>query len=230
MHVVRSPPLLRDQVTRCVRLIALVPLSVLVASCGGGGGNGSPGPAPVVNQSVGGIWKGQFTTPSGVSVVGLALVADDGSFYSEAKNSNNGCADIAKGNLTTSGSTVSGSAQFAIVNFTTVAGVQANCTFPDGSTWGTETISGSVVQRSTLTLTGNAKTANGTALASSTVLAAFDSLSYESSSLTKVAGNSTGPTGDVLTISGIGAISDQDPASGFVLNGKVSTINASYHA
>ncbi len=80
--------------------------SVLFASCGGGGGSGSPSPPPVVNQSAGGIWKGELTTTAGISVEGLALVTGKSQFYSEAKHLNNGCADVATGTLITSGNKV----------------------------------------------------------------------------------------------------------------------------
>jgi hypothetical protein len=211
----------RVQAVTIRRFITVLALTTL-AACGGGGGSSPTSTPPPTNQSVGGIWKGRFTTPSGVSVDGLALVADNGSFYSEAKNLNNGCADVATGTLTTNGSKVSGTAKFAIVSYSTVTGVQTNCVFPDGSTSGTEIISGSVVQGSTLTLTGVATTSKGTTLPSSTVTANFDNLYKESSSLGQVAGNWTGPTGDVMTVSANGALASQDPTSGCDVNGHIS--------
>lgn len=203
--------------------------TILLASCGGGGG-GASAPPPVVNQSVAGIWKGQFTTTAGVSVAGTLLVAPDGTFYSEAKNLTNNCADVGKGSLTTSGSTVTGSEALGLVSFAAPSAVvQVNCTFPDGSTSGTGTLTGTVVQGSTLTLTPSGKTASGTTLPSNTVALTFDTLYNESSSLGKIAGYWNGPTGNVLNISSSGALSSTDPASGCAVSGQASIINSSYN-
>jgi hypothetical protein len=230
MRLMQLSSSLGTNTSQFARSIASGLFSILLASCGGGGGGGSPSPPPVVNQSVGGIWKGGFTTTGGVSVAGIALVTEDGKFYSEAKNLNNGCADVTTGTLTTDGSTVTGSVTVAIVSFTTTAGVQTDCVFPDGSTSGKGTVSGSVSQRSSLTLTSKVTTANGTALPSNAVTLTYDSLYSESSSLSKIAGAWMGPTGDILKISSSGAISGQDTDSGCSIAGQISIIDSTYNA
>ena len=212
---------------RLVCLFALTSFSLLLSSCGGGGGTNPP---PVVQQSVGGIWRGQFTTTAGTSVTGLALVTEEGKFFSEAKNLGNDCADVGMGTLSVSGDAVTGSEEIGIVNFATANAINTSCQFPDGSSWGSGTISGSVAQRSTLTLTGKGTTANGTALPSNTVTLTYDSLYSESSSLGKLAGNWTGPTGLVMNINPNGAVFAQDPTSGCIVNGHLSMINAKYNA
>ena len=67
------------------RVLAIVALaSSSLCACGGGGGSSSPAvavPPPVGNQSVGGLWRGQFTTAAGVSVAGIGLVSEDGRFF-----------------------------------------------------------------------------------------------------------------------------------------------------
>lgn len=210
-------------------VVSLCIVAVALSACGGGGGTAAT-PTPIVNQSVGGIWKGNFTTASGVAVTGVALVAENGQFYSFAENLNNSCADVSKGTMSASGSMLSGSAQFGIVNFTTSTGIATNCTYPDGSTSGTGTVSGTIAQRSSLTLTASATTANGTALPGNTVTLAYDNLYSKPSSLSAISGNWIGPTGVVLNITSSGVIFAQDPASGCVVNGQVSIINSSYNA
>jgi hypothetical protein len=107
--------------------------------------------------------------------------------------------------------------------------LQAGCTYPDGSTSATGTLSGTIVQGSTLTITATARTANGTTLPATTLTLTFNSLYNESSSLTKLAGNWTGPTGIVTTINGDGSFFAQDPASGCVVNGQYSIIDPKYN-
>jgi N-acetylneuraminic acid mutarotase len=209
---------------------AILGCLALAACGGGGGGNGSITPSPVVNQSVGGIWTGNFTTTAGTSVSGVALVTEDGRFFSEAKNLTNGCADVSTGTLSVNGSDVTGMVKVAIVSFTTSANIQSNCVFPDGSTSGSGTISGTIAQRSSLTFTGNFTTAKGTSLPSNTVTLSYDSLYSESSSLSKVAGNWIGPTGIPFTIGSNGTFSEQDPASGCVAHGQASIIDSKYNA
>src|SRR6267143_1081573 len=60
MSVIQMASLLRDCVSRVPRIIALVPLSVLLASCGGGGGGSGgttppPPPPPVTYTAKSGV-------------------------------------------------------------------------------------------------------------------------------------------------------------------------------
>src|ERR1700728_3819077 len=174
-----------------LRCCLVVALAMSISACGGGGGGSSTGSTSsgsVVNQAVGGIWKTQYTNSAGISVSALALVSEAGNFYTEAKNLNNDCADVGLGTISASGSDVTGNATIAIVMFSTSSGIQTDCTFPDGSTSASGTFTGTIVQRSTLTLTETGTTANGTALPSATVTYTYDSLYSETSSLTKIAG------------------------------------------
>lgn len=203
----------------------------LLSACGGGGGGSSTSPPPVVNQAVGGIWTYQGTASNGDSVKTVGLVAEDGRAVFFSQNLTNGCADVGIGLISASGSTVSGNAKVGIVDFSFSPSINTNCAFPDGSKSATEVVTGSVVQRSTLTLSGTVTTAVGNVLpAQPAATAAFDSLYDTASSLSTIAGNWTGPTGLVTNINSNGVIFSQDPVSGCVVNGQVSIINASYNA
>ena len=218
--------------TSHVRIFGVLSL-LAVATCGGcGGGSGSTTqPPPVVNQAVGGIWRSQFTATNSDSVKGVGLVAEDGSAVFFSQNLTNGCADVGIGSLSANGTAISGNAQVAIVNFSFSPSINTNCAFTDGSTSATEVITGTIAQRSTLTLSGTVTTANGTVLpAQAPVTATFDPLYDSGSSLAAIAGNWTGPTGVVMNINGSGVIFAQDPVSGCVVNGQVTIINSSYDA
>ncbi len=200
--------------------------SLALGACGAGvsqsGVNGPP--------SLGGIWKGQLTGASGVTLPTLILVTEDGRFMSVAENAVDDCADVAQGNLLLNGYTVSGDGNFGIISATGDVGVQVDCNFSDGSVWGTAALTGSVSPRSTLTLTEDNSTALGTALPSTFGTLFFDDAYNETSSLSKLAGNWILSTGAFLSINSGGTLSSKDPANGCDVNGKVTIVNAKYNA
>ena len=215
--------------------MAIVMTPLFLNACGGGGGGGSGGaavsaPPAVVNQMVGGIWKGQITDASGNTSTSLTIVTEDGRFFTAARNNNNNFEDLGMGTLAVTGNTVSGNATVGIVVYATSPGVQIGCVYSDGSRSAIGTIAGSVVQRSSLNLTVTATTVNGTALPSIPANLTFDTRYNMASSLAAIAGNWNGPTGNILNINANGAIFSQDPVSGCVVNGQVSIINAAYNA
>lgn len=211
--------------------------AALLSACGGGGGGGSSSvsstPPPVVNQSLGGIWKTQYTVTSGANngdtINGLAIVTEQGDFVTVAKNANNGCASVGFGQGSVSGTSVSGTADWAVVQFSTIAGVSTNCAYPDGSTSGTTALTGTVAQRVSLTLTGTDTTSMGTIYPATTTTWTYDSLYALTPSLSLIAGNYTDGS-DTLTIDSNGAIFEQDPTTGCVVNGQVSIPSSSYNA
>ena len=213
------------------KLFVVGAVGCAIASClvGCGGGGGGSAPPPVTNQAVGGIWRVD-TTLNGQHVTGVGLVAEDGRVVSFSQNLTNGCADVGIGSISATGSTISGTAKVDFVSFAFTPGITVGCTFSDGATSASETISGSVVQRSSLTLTGTVTTSLGTVYPSSTVTSTFDPLYNTASSLAAISGNWTGPTNVVMNINSSGAIFAQDPTSGCVVNGQVSLINSSYNA
>jgi hypothetical protein len=190
-------------------------------------------PTPVVNESLGGIWKTQYTVTSGPNngdtINALALVTEQGDFVTVSKNANNGCASIGFGQGSTSGSTASGTADWALITYTTTNGISTNCAEADGSTSGTTVLTGTVAQRATLTLTGTDTTSAGTVEPSATITFTYDSLYGLTPSLTLIAGNYSDGS-DTLTVSANGAIFEQDPNNGCVINGQVSIPSASYNA
>jgi hypothetical protein len=158
-----------------------------------------------------------------------AIVSESGQFYYAARNQNNGCAEIGFGQASVSGNSISANVDAAIVQYATIAGVNTSCTYSDGSTSATGTISGTVSQRSSMTLTVAATTSAGTALGSDTETWTFSNIYDEGSSLATLAGNYTDGS-DTLSINGSGVIFEQDPTTGCVINGQASPIDPQYNA
>ena len=211
--------------------------TLLLTACGGGGGGGGGGnstPTPPQNQSVGGIWKSQYTVTTGPNtgdtINAEAIVTEQGDFFTAARNANTGCASVGFGQgSVTNGSAVNATADWALVSWTTVAGITPNCVEPDGATYGTATITGSVTQRQSLTLTDTDTDSMSTAYPAVTATWTYDSLYALAPSYSTISGNYTDGS-DTLTISGSGAIFEQDPTSGCVINGQVNIPNGSYNA
>ena len=223
--------------------------ALLLSACGGGSSWATPSapaptapaattpaptaPAPVVNESLGGIWKSQYTVTSGTdngdTINALAIATEQGDFVTFAKNANNGCASIGFGQGSVSGTTVSATADWGVVQYTTIPGVVTNCTEADGTTSGTTALTGTVAQRATLTLTGTDTTSAGTLYPATTTTWTYNSLYALTPSLSLIAGNYTDGS-DTITISSNGEIFEQDPTTGCVINGQVAIPNASYNA
>jgi hypothetical protein len=201
---------------------------VILSGCGGSSSDPSP---PVTNKSVGGIWS-YAGTQNGVSVTSKTVVLEDGEFYAVSKNLSNNCVGIVQGQLTVSnGDQVTGSGISALVQYSTLPNVNAGCTYPDGSNEGTfSVIGGTVAQQSTLTVTSQLTTVNGTQLPANTATFSFVPLYLQGSSLAQIAGNYTAPSGATMTIGANGSVFEQDPSSGCVINGSVSLVDAAYDA
>jgi len=185
-----------------------------LAGCGGGGSGGgqvNTTPPPVTNASPGGIWRGT-SSASGLQVIGLIDEAGEFHFIQSDNVQYVGTATV-------SGNSIS--ANFD--GFTQVGTV-----FQDQTTHGTGTASGSVQQRSSLTLNTQFKT-DGGASSSGTLNLMFDTLYNRASSLATIAGNYSS-NGEVITVDSNGNVFAQDPTSGCVTNGTVSIINATYNA
>ena len=182
----------------------------LVACGGGGGGASAP---PVTNQSAGGIWTGTDTLSGGKSVVGI--ITETGEFHFIA---NGGVQYV--GQLTTSGANGSGSFD----GYT-----QFGTTFADGSTHGTGSVTGTVQERTSLSASTQFTTDRG-AVTNDSLSLKFNALYNRASSLSVLAGNFTSTTtGVVFSVTSTGVITAQDAATGCVLNGTASIIDASYN-
>lgn len=159
---------------------------------------------------------------------GKALVTETGDVYFALINTVNGCAEIGFGNVTVNGSALSGSLSNAMVTWSANPAVNTSCKYPDGSTSGTTTLSGTVAQRSSLTVTDTLMTSAGTS-GTATHTWSYSSLYSEMPSLATIAGNYTDGS-NTLTVNSNGAIFEQDPTTGCVLNGQASIVNSSYNA
>jgi hypothetical protein len=189
-------------------VVAFALLSLLVA-CGGG----SDGQLTVVDASPGGIWKGMDPI-SGLALVGLVDEAGNFHFLRGDGVQYVGKASVSGNDLSAS---FDGYAPFGSV-------------FSDNSTHGTGTLSGTVHERSSMSGDVDFKT-DANSSSSGTLALTFDSLYTSGSSLAAIAGNYTDPTsGTTVSVTGAGDISSQDAATGCVINGTVSIINAAYDA
>jgi hypothetical protein len=210
-----------------------VSVFITLAACGGGSsGGGTTPPPPATTQSVGGIWTTQYTVTSGANtgdvIVAEGIASETGEYFAYSKNTTNGCAGLAFGQLSVNGSSVSGNEDAAIVRYSTAVGGATNCVYPDGSTSATGAITGTVSQRASLMLSATGTTSLGGALPAESTTFTFSSLYLNASSLATIAGNYNdgGPT---MTVDANGAIFEQDP-NGCVISGQVSIINSSYNA
>ena len=209
-----------------------------LSACGGGGGSGGsssndPPPPPPINQSAGGIWTVQYVEASGPNagdqIDGKALITEAGDVFFAGINTVNGCAEIGFGQVSVSGSSVSGSTNDAVVTFSQSPFVNTTCTYPDGSTSATTSLSGTVSERSSLSITDNTMTSMGMALGGENHTWSYSNLYAEAPSLANVAGNYADGS-DTLTVSSNGVIFEQDPTTGCVINGQASIVNPSYNA
>lgn len=191
---------------------AILALTLTLSACGGGGGGGASAP-PVVNASPGGLWQGTDST-SNLQVLGIVDESGEAHFIRS-----DGAQYVAT--VITSGNNVSGTFQ-GFTNF--------GQTFPDGSTYGTGTLTGTVQQQQSFSANETFTTSAGSQT-SGTLTLTFNSLYNSGSSLSTLSGNySETVTGDVLSVTASGAATYQDPNNGCVLNGTIAIINASYDA
>src|SRR5205807_2794157 len=169
---------------------AVAALVTLLASCGGGGGySSSNNPPPPMNASPGGIWLGMESV-SGLQVIGLVDEAGDFHFVRSDNVQYVGTASVSVNSVT--------------ANFDGYT--QVGTTFPDGSTHGTGSVSGTVQARSSLTLMSQFRTDAGTA-SNGTLNLTFDVLYNRASSLTTISGNFTNPqNGVVVTVNSNGSM------------------------
>lgn len=218
---------------RPLRLPVLqIAMMTLMGACGGGGGGDSssnPPPPSAANQKVGGIWDTRATL-NGVTALGVALVAENGLYFIFSQNQANGCAGLSTGTLATSGTSISGGATSGLVTFSTIPGIVTDCVYPDGSQTASGTLTGTIAERSSFSITATGRTSLGTQLPTVTTTGTFGSLYNLDSSLAAISGNWIGDDGNVMNINANGVIFVQDPVSGCVVNGQVSIIDANYNA
>jgi hypothetical protein len=190
-----------------VDLCGIAVATILIAGCNGSSLDGSDtATTPPTNASAAGIWSGTD------SATGLALTALIDS---------TGQADF----IRSDGTQFAGNVQVSGDAIAATLGVYADfgTAFGDGSTHGLGTLSGTVTSGGALTANVAFTTDGGTAV-SGTWSLSYATLSTTVSSLAAISGNYTdGSTGAIVSISGTGQMTSQDPGTGCVLNGSVST-------
>jgi len=187
--------------------------TVFCVSCGGGGGGAAPFvPPPVINASPGGIWTGIDSDGDLV----IALVTETGrfNFLDEFGNQGSGILSVSNGN------DVAGNFQLV-----TPLGI----TFPDGTTLADCTLSGTVSERLTMTVTADCTTMAGLQ-DQITVTLDYETIYERDSSLATIAGMYNDGSGIVTEIASDGTIFEQDPVSGCVTNGQVNIIDPAFNA
>jgi hypothetical protein len=186
-----------------------------------------------MNQSVGGIWTAENSPNLGaylyVYATARAIVTEDGDFYIFGVDAS-GCANLAFGNISVGGSQITGSAVWGITPWTTpLTGGQPLPCVLDGVIYGPGGVSGTVVQRSSLTMSESEYTPDDkTSVGSEDATWTYDSLYTEPSSFATIAGNYT-DSGRTLTIDLNGVLTEQE-GNGCVLSGQVSVPNPSFNA
>jgi len=162
-------------------------------------------------------------------IKGTAIATENGNFFFGSEDTTNGCAEVGFGQASVSGSSFSGTLDWGLVQWTTIPGVATNCVESDGSTYGTATITGTAAQRSSLTVTDTDTTSNGTVDSALTTTWTYNAVYSETPSLSIIAGNWTYGS-DTVNINSSGAIFEQDPNTGCIVNGQVAIPDASYNA
>ena len=200
------------------RWIAVLGLSYVLLACGGGGGGTSIAPT---DSSPGGLWQGTITA-GGATQQLFGLIAEDGRFHFFQAD------DLVQyfGTLSVTGNQVTAS-------FTGTP--YEGTTFADASIKGTGTLSGTIQQRSQITINATFTTANNTVTnASATIRYSAD---YDvDSSLATISGNfttavpvGTPPGSDVLSITSAGVLTyDDTSVTGCMANGTVSIIDGRF--
>ena len=187
--------------------------AVALASCGGSDSSTSSSSGTTVqNASVGGIWTGT-ESDSGLQITGV--VDEQGEFHFIRSD---GVQYV--GTAATSSNTVT-------ANFDGYTPLTT--TWPDGSVHGKGTLSGTVKQRSSISVSDQFTTDKGL-MSSGTIALTFDSVYTQGSSLASFSGNwKDASSGDVISVTSGGVVSWQDPNTGCIGNGTVSIVNSSYN-
>ncbi len=171
-----------------------------------------PPPPPTPNASPGGIWTGIDSDGDLIT----AFVTETGRFHviDEFLNQGSGILSVSNGNDVT--------ANFQLVT-------EFGFTFPDGTTLADCTLSGTVTERQTMSVTVSCTTTAGLQ-DQITVTLNYDAIYERDSSLATIAGVYDDGSGIVTDIASDGMIFEQDPVSGCVTNGQVAVIDSAFNA
>jgi len=197
------------------RLLPMSAFSLVVAGCGGGAGPHIPQPGPPeppeAEASAGGLWQG--TSSLGFGVVGL--VSESGRFHFIQDD---GVQLV--GTITTSQDELS-------ANF--VGYVPFREKLGDGSTTGVGSLSGNLVERSSISADISFTTSRG-AESESTIALSYNPVYERDSSPAAVAGNYLDTERNVvINVNADGELFSQDPRSHCITNGTVSVIDPAFN-
>ena len=197
-----------------ITVLGLVGATLILIGCNSGSDSGTS-TSTTTNASATGVWTGTDSV-SNLAVTAFINSAGEAEFISGADGS-----QLFVGTVQISGSTL----DVAVNGYSNLA---TSATFSDGSTSGVGTLTGTVVSGSTLTASLSFTTSGGTAITGNWTLT-FSPLSNSGSSLAAISATYTdGTTGATVTIDGAGDVNSQDPSTGCVLTGTVSTTDTSY--
>jgi hypothetical protein len=166
---------------------------------------------PTGNQTAVGVWSGSD------SFTGLTVTAIVSSTGQAAFLRSDGVQFV--GTVAMTGTDISVSVT-GYANFGT--------TFSDGTSTGSGTVSGTISSGSSMTVTLNFTTSGNFSMTGNWTLS-FDALTNNGSSIGAVSANySDSATGIALSIDGLGDVNSQDPTTGCVLNGTISTADTTF--
>lgn len=211
----------------------LLAVSSVLTACGGGGGGGDTAAStqPLFNQTAAGIWQTSSVVTSGpnlgATIKGGVIISPTGTYYNFSRNTTNGCASVGYGQISITGSNLSGNFQSAVVKLTTIPGVNVNCSLSDGSLTASGALSGTVTTGQSLAVTAAGQTALGTPLPSETLTFTYSPLNSTPPSLATIAGNYKASSGVAVAINSSGAVSSTvNPTTGCSISGSVSIPSA----
>lgn len=188
--------------------LLILSCGLFLSSCGGGGGGVAVTPTPVATKP-GGLWFGTSTSP-GVTIDIGGVITEDGEGRFE---DDNGTQYVI--------TSISGNDGAIEINFNAYA--QFGYQFLDGSTSGTGSISGTVVERSAFS--GSFSFSTGE---SGTISMVYEPIYDRDSSLAKLAGSWDEGFG-IMTVDPNGSFFEQDQF-GCVYDGQASIIDAMFNA
>ncbi len=199
-----------------IRTSTFLALMVSLVACGGGGGGGSvsgPPPPPPQPTNAGGIWEGStFNSNAGLTFQTVGVVTENNG---EARFFNDQDQQFILSGASGTGGDISA---------TVTAIAPLGSVFLDGSTVTTGTLTGTVVERTSISADWSLNTGE-----SGTITMSYNSLYERGSDLARTAGSWLDSFGVVYSVDALGDIFAQD-AFGCVYDGAVSIINASYNA
>ncbi len=195
-----------------LRLIAVLLSGALLMGSNCSSSNDSTSGSTTTNASATGLWSG-IDSVSGLGITGMVNAAGVATFI-------RGDGVQFTGTVQVSGNTLA----MAVDGYSNFNGAA----FSDGSTYGIGTLNGTVTSASALTATLTFTTTGNTAISGSWSLS-YGTLSNTGSSTAMISGNyNDSATGTIVSITSSGEMTSQNPANSCVLNGTMSTSDATH--